>query len=401
MLSDARLIDSGSRGDDELSLALRCGRPLLYPLPAADLPPVLRGRAAATGARYAGALFAFDLDVPPAGHRYAAARFTVDLAGSGVVAVQVHSCGDAFGLLPDGAATAVADRAAGSVRAALLRRLGVRTDRPAARTSGTLSSRFGWHYTDRRATPLLPRTYGGSALIELPPGAAELHGSIEAEVELTGPARRRATSAERIPFTVAAPGAPAGRSAAVRLCMAADISGYSRLGPDAAVQAQQDLVRILATARTAAGVDPSAVAPQPQGDGQFTVLPVGLDEAAALPRLMRSVAEQLAAHNATRSGDRLRLRVALHRGLVREADNGWVGRAAIAVHRILDCAPVRTALSEHRYADYVLGVPDVLYSDVLTTGEFPPPAAFRPVLVDLPAKGFREQAWVYVAGSGA
>ena len=138
------------------------------------------------------------------------------------------------------------------------------------------------------------------------------------------------------------------------------------------------------------------VAPQPQGDGQFTVLPVGLDEAAAIPRLVRAVGDALAARNAAEPGDRMRLRVALHRGLVKEADNGWVGRAAVAVHRILDSPPLREALAGHPRADYVLGVPDVLFADVLATGDDPPPDAFRPITVDLPAKGFLERAWLYL-----
>jgi hypothetical protein len=95
------------------------------------------------------------------------------------------------------------------------------------------------------------------------------------------------------------------------------------------------------------------------------------------------------------------LRIALHRGLVKEADNGWVGRAAIAVHRILDSPPLRSSLTEHPEADWALAVPDVLFADVLATGDDPPPTAFRPATVDLPAKGFLEQVWLYVPGVAA
>jgi hypothetical protein len=59
---------------------VHCGRPVVYPVAAADLPPFLRSRAAATGYRYHGALFAFDLDPPRAGGRYTRARFEVALA---------------------------------------------------------------------------------------------------------------------------------------------------------------------------------------------------------------------------------------------------------------------------------------------------------------------------------
>lgn len=77
----------------------------------------------------------------------------------------------------------------------------------------------------------------------------------------------------------------------------------------------------------------------------------------------------------------MRLPVALHRGLVKEADNGWVGRATVAVHRLLDSPPLREALADRRTADWALGVADVLYADVLADRDDPPPAAFRPVTV--------------------
>jgi hypothetical protein len=397
-LADVRLTGPAPRGEAPMAVALRCGRPLLYPLASADLPVRLRDRAAATGARYAGALFAFDLDEPPAGYRYAAARFTVDLGDCGATAVVVHAAGDQFGLIGGDAVSPLGERAVGTARTGLLRRLGLRTDRPAAWTTGALSPRFGWRYRDRRDTPLLPRSYGVHAVIEAPPGMAELGGALEAEADLAGLARRRVSTAERVAFAVPLPGAPAGRSAAVRLCIAVDVVSYSSRGPAAAERVQHDLVRILADGRSAAGIGPDDVVPQPQGDGQFTVLPVGLDEAAAIPRLLRGIGVALAARNAVEHADRMRLRVALHRGLVKEADNGWVGRAAVAVHRILDSQPLRDALAEHPGADYVLGVPDVLFADVLSTGDHPPPASFRPITVDLPNKNFLEQAWLHVPG---
>jgi hypothetical protein len=401
VLSDVRLSGPPARGDGPVRVTLRCGRPLVYPVAPADLPARLRERAESTGARYLGALFAFDLDEPPGGYRYASVRFTVDLGDSGAIAVLVHSGGDQFGLLTDGAASPLAERAAGAGRPGLLRRLGVRADRPAAWTTGVLNSRFGWRYRDRRTAPLLPRSYGVHAVLEIPAGVGELTGAVEAEAELTGLARRQLTAADRVPFALPLPGPVQGRAAAVRLCMAADVVAYSSRVPAEAERVQHDLVRILAAGRAAAGIAADTVDPQPQGDGQFTVLPVGLDEAAVIPALLQGLSTALSVRNDDRPADRIRLRVALHRGLVKEADNGWVGRATVAVHRILDSPPLRAALSDHPAADWVLGVPDMLFADVLSTGDDPPPAGFRPVTVDLPAKGFLEQAWLYVPGTVA
>jgi hypothetical protein len=178
--------------------------------------------------------------------------------------------------------------------------------------------------------------------------------------------------------------------------MAADVSGFSLRGNAAAERIQREIVALLSRARRAAGIPDDAVRPQPQGDGQFTVLPVGIDESAVIPRLLGELDRALRELNGT-GEDRLRMRVALHRGLVKEGANGWIGTASIAVHRILDSPPLRAALTEHPLADFVLGVPDVLYHDVVVHAQEPPlPDDFTAVTVNLPEKGFVEHAWVYV-----
>jgi len=158
-------------------------------------------------------------------------------------------------------------------------------------------------------------------------------------------------------------------------------------------------VGALALARRDAGLDEAEVARQAQGDGQFSVFPAGIDESTVIPRLVVGLRTALAEANRDAvDGSRMRLRVALHRGLVKEGDNGWVGHAAVAVHRILDSPPVRAALRDNTGADFVLGVPDVLYRDVIVhTTQPPEPHEFREIVVDLPDKRFLENGWVYVA----
>jgi hypothetical protein len=184
--------------------------------------------------------------------------------------------------------------------------------------------------------------------------------------------------------------------AAVRLCMAADVEKYSGRGNAAAERIQDVFVGLLARARRAAGIPDDAVKPQAQGDGQFTVLPVGIDESAVIPRLLDELDRALRELNAS-TADRVRMRVALHRGLVSEGANGWIGRAPIAVHRILDSKPLHEALSANAAADFVLGVPDVLYRDVFEPATTRPRSdEFTAMTVHLPEKGFIEHAWVYV-----
>ncbi|GAA4957049.1 hypothetical protein [Actinoplanes utahensis] len=362
---------------------VRCGHPLIYPVPPEDLPTPLRGRTA-MGHRYVGALFAFDLD-PVRGST--GARFEVALTGPGCRAVRLDADGDSFGLVPSGPGSAVAARTAAVARPGLLRRLAMRRGGPRVWTTGAQSATFGWGYEDRRGA--LPRAYAMHALLEIPADATEVSGSLSVQVagagEVTG-----------VPFTE--PLRPvAENAAAVRLCMAADVVGYSRRGNAETEVLQHDLVRILGDARRAAGIGDGRVRPQPAGDGQFTVLPVGIDESAVIPVLLRELGERLAERDRGRAAaEAMRLRVALHRGLVKEAPNGWVGAAAIAVHRLLDSPPLRAAIGDNPAATYVLGLPDVLYRDVIVPGVQPPAEDFREMTVDLPEKGFVERGWLYL-----
>ncbi len=404
VLAESALAPAAGRGVPESLAAprsaVRCGRPLIYPVPPADLPPALRGRPG----RIVGALFAFDLDPLPPGARYTGARFEVTLADPGARAVLLAVDGDELGLIQDAGvaapASAVAVRAvaAARTRPGWLRRLAGRRDAPRAWTTGVLTPAFGWAYDDPRGDLLLPRSYGMHALLEIR-SEREVAGRLAVAVEIDGVAgRQEAVMAEAVEFAEPLTPAEVPTGAAVRLCMAADVVGYSRRGNAEAELLQRDLVDVLAQARRAAGIPDSMVAPQPQGDGQFTVLPVGIDESVVIPRLLAALGAGLAERDRdVPERERMRLRVALHRGLVKEADNGWVGSAAIAVHRILDSPPLRAAVGDNPAAVFVLGIPDVLYRDVIVHAVEPPgPDDFRPMTVELPAKDFVEHGWLAV-----
>lgn len=418
MWTDARLNDDevlahraltplGGRGGpapEGTRSGVRCGRPLVYPVAATDLPRPLRERATGTGHRYAGALFAFDLDPLDPGHRYTGARFEVTLTDPAARAVRLETGGDAMGLVQDPDATRAASPlaaravAAAQARPGWLRRLAGRRQAPRAWTSGVQTATFSWNYDDPRGRLLIPDTHAVHALLELAPGADGVAGLITVQVETTGPdGPQRATLSEAVTFTERLSPADTG-GAAVRLCMAADVTGYSRRGNTETALLQSDLVTVLARARQAAGIREDAVDPQAQGDGQFTVLPIGIDEAAVIPALVRELGAGLAHRNRDLPDEqRMRLRVALHRGLVSRGANGWVGRSAIAVHRLLDSPPLRDAMKENPTAGYALGVPDVLYRDVIVHAIEPPgPGDFQPMTVDLPAKDFVEHGWVHV-----
>jgi hypothetical protein len=408
VLAHRELGPAGGRGvppaADRSRGGVSCGRPLVYPVPAEELPAALRSRAGMGRHRYVGAVFAFDLDVLPDRERYTGARFEVALAGPDSRAIALAPDGDELGLVQTEAAILPASPlaartvAAAQRRPSLLRRLAARRDTPRAWTTGVRTSSFGWVHDDPRGQRLLPRTYGMHALLELPATATEVAGSLSVQVETTGPdGPRNGVLSDAVPFAEPLTAAePAG--AAVRLCMAADVVGYSRHRNDETEVLQRDLVDVLGQARRAAGIRDAEVRPQPQGDGQFTVLPVGIDESAVIPALLDELGRGLAERNRGRPAENsVRLRVALHRGMVKVGANGWIGNAPIAVHRILDSEPLREAIRSHPAATYALGVPDVLYRDVILHAAGPPPAAdFREMVVDLPAKNFVERGWLYV-----
>jgi len=406
LLAYRELVAASVRGPecpeaDRQVSGVRCGRPLIYPVPAADLPTALRRRAEAFGGRYVGALFAFDLDVLPPGRRYTAARFEVALADPRAVAVQLDGDGDTLGVTygsEPASATAAYTVAAASRRPGWLRRLLNRRDAPRAWVTGAQSAQFGWVYDDPGGDLLLPRSYGMHALLELPAGAAEVGGTIGVGVQIAaGRGRSVSEMREAVPFTEPLTPAAVADGYAVRLCMAADVSGYSRRGNAETERIQTEIVELMSRARRAAGIADGAVNPQPQGDGQFTVMPVGIDESTVIPTLLREL--DVALRELNQSDSPMRLRVALHRGLIKEGRNGWIGAAPIAVHRILESPPLREALREHAGADFVLGVPDVLFRDAIVHFVEPPRSDdFTPMLISMPEKDFVEHGWLHVPG---
>jgi hypothetical protein len=297
-------------------------------------------------------------------------------------------------------------------------------DRPTVSVSGSRTGTLGWFFSGLRPTGGAPPEFVVHALVEAPADLADLSvltGTIRTEVPLVrpGPLRprrcharaaapqefalelpQRPPTAEGGPRT--GPAAAPAPSASVRLCIAADIERYSRFRTPEAVRAQHRFVGVLARAREHAGIPEAQIDANSSGDGQFAVLPPGLDETVVIPGFVQGLAIALEEANADLSEHaRLRLRIALHRGHVAWGVNGWVGDCAVAVHRLLDSAPAREGLVRNPAADFAFIVPDLLYRDVIAHGYGRlRPEAFSGVDVDIPAKSFAERAWVYVPGAG-
>ncbi|MEU9890374.1 hypothetical protein [Sphaerisporangium sp. NPDC051011] len=385
-------------------------RPLAYVVPDEWLSPALRGRRRSLGIDYYGVLFAFDLEGLPAERRYTRVRFEVRLIDEATplsVRADDGAWDEVTGPWPAPPAT---DARRGRWMWSRLRRSGPGEEEPEVfgirRTDG-----FGYTVTARQGGALR-RRYGLHALVELPVGIPDLAGSASLTTEITRTRRQRTnvlptglstpeTFSEPLPVTGhdGPPPAPSPRArAAVRLCVSADIEKYSRFDDNEQEAAQARLVRVLEGARRRAGVAEAEVGCQRSGDGQFAILPPGIDETVVIPELIRGLRIELKDANAGLDDHhRLRLRVALCRGIIREAANGYVGAASIAVNRVLDSRPLRDALAGDRSADIAFAVTDSLYREVVVHGyEDLMPSDFRQAAVVIPEKQFSETAWLFV-----
>jgi hypothetical protein len=195
-------------------------------------------------------------------------------------------------------------------------------------------------------------------------------------------------------------GAVASMGAGTRkLCVAYDVEHYSQRGTRREYATQQRLSDVLTSAFSEVGLTPGEYELQEQGDGGLALLPTGgsVDEPRLIVGLLTTLRTALSELNEDLvQAARVRLRVALHEGVVHAAPHGYVGPAVIEVCRLRDAAPVRNALANSN-AVLVAVVADGLYRDVLSQGYHGlSGTAFTPV--DVQVKTFSARAWIYLPG---
>ena len=367
------------------------GRPLLYQVAEEDLPERIRKRSRTGEHRYVGMLIAFDLERLQADHAYADVKFTAELAGDRVIAVELED---------DAAPPAGKLELVAPSRVSWLLRL---ADRTACVTmSGRHSPRFAWTYEAPRGGVLTRYNYAMNAVLEAPPETAEVAGvlSVRAEIMRTflGYSHRHvANLRDAEPFAVPLfPNCPS-QSTATRLCFAVDVERYTRHNNETAKRTQHRLVRVVERTLDHAQVDRTQTEVQEQGDGRLVILPT-IDEPRVIPALADGLRRALREVNTDLGqGARVRLRAALDRGLVERAENGYVGNAVIYVHRVIEAKPTKDALAANPRSDFVLAVSDYLYQDVVSNGYHDlDPEMFWKVIAELPGKNFSQPAWLYV-----
>jgi hypothetical protein len=184
--------------------------------------------------------------------------------------------------------------------------------------------------------------------------------------------------------------------------MATDLESYSSTGPARHEHLQTVLFTALDAALAAAlGPDVARCDRQPQGDGELTVLPPGLNDRRMLRLLLVELTRELAGANAkVRPEWAARLRIGLDSGQVGLGPGGFTGDSPVTAGRLCNAQIVKDALSAS-HGDYVVVASDHLYRDVIAPAFDADPAwAFERVEVTDAGKGFHAVGWLHVPARG-
>ncbi|MEV0677179.1 hypothetical protein AB0I60_11725 [Actinosynnema sp. NPDC050436] len=183
-----------------------------------------------------------------------------------------------------------------------------------------------------------------------------------------------------------------------RVLLVLDVEDYSARTDVDQHEVQRALAAVLEDAAARAGLDRTRWSVQQAGDGELAVLPADVPEKRVVDDLPVALREALSAHNGSaRPEIRLRLRAAVHQGLVRKAANGYAGTGVVTTARTVDSAAARQALVACPRADVVFLLTPILYADlVLQRHTRLSPEDFREVPVH--TKKFVGTAWLHVPG---
>lgn len=183
-----------------------------------------------------------------------------------------------------------------------------------------------------------------------------------------------------------------------RLIVAADVHRYSGRDSLSQVDTQEALLDVLSAAAAASRLDRARWERQAQGDSELAILPPDADEAQVVAGFVPALDKCLRRHNRSlRREARLRLRVAIHTGILHRGVNGYPGPAPIAVCRLLDAPPLKDALAAADNADLALIVSDEIFRDIVMEGyEGLRPEEFRKVTVNV--KEFDGTGYIWLPG---
>ncbi|ADD40940.1 hypothetical protein [Stackebrandtia nassauensis] len=151
-----------------------------------------------------------------------------------------------------------------------------------------------------------------------------------------------------------------------RLMFSADMQTYSAKDHVAQYEAQQQFSHALTEAATEAGLSDADWISQSSGDGRLAILPADTSETAVVGTFAHHLDNSLRAYNRHRAeAAKVRIRMAVHEGVVHVGDNGFVSQAVNTVSHLCDSRALRDALSAFPDAGLALLVSERIYHDVI------------------------------------
>ncbi len=173
-----------------------------------------------------------------------------------------------------------------------------------------------------------------------------------------------------------------------------DVASTGHLIDQHQLRMRADLRAVLATALAQQGLQWTDLHRDDLGDGIRLIIPASVSPSELLDPFVPTLADVLREHRRMVAEDaRLRLRVAVHMGLVHHDGHGWAGRTLVHTARLLDATQVRRALSASG-GDLVLVVSQTMWDGVVAQGYGLDPAGYRRITIS--EKETTAPAWIHL-----
>nr|WP_052478638.1 hypothetical protein [Kibdelosporangium sp. MJ126-NF4]CEL19660.1 hypothetical protein [Kibdelosporangium sp. MJ126-NF4]CTQ94540.1 hypothetical protein [Kibdelosporangium sp. MJ126-NF4] len=182
------------------------------------------------------------------------------------------------------------------------------------------------------------------------------------------------------------------------LYVGVDIRGYGAAPEQRQQKWQEILLRSLDRAASSVGLNRAHWTRQQQGDAELAVVPHHEPEPVIVDGFTRRLEAELRQHNAdVLPCARLRLRMAVHHGVVVNGPNGFPGRDAVVVGRLLDSKPLRGVLAQWPEANLAVMLSELVYRSVVEAGHTSLRTdQFRRLAVR--EKEFKGYGWLWLPG---
>jgi hypothetical protein len=173
-----------------------------------------------------------------------------------------------------------------------------------------------------------------------------------------------------------------------------DVARSGQLIDQHQLRMRADLRTVLARALAYQGLQWTDLYHDDLGDGIRLIVPPTVSPSALLDPFVPTLAGVLREHRRSVPPEaRLRLRVAVHMGLVHHDGHGWAGRTLVHTARLINANAVRRTLNWSD-ADLVLVVSHTMWEAVVAQGYGLDPAGYRQItIVEKETTG---PAWIYL-----